>query len=152
MKEPESAIRRLQLVISLGFVKDPKQRCLLIRRNEPGHPEIHGRWELPGGKVEFGEPPAITAEREVLEETGVSVAAHRMLTLPFTVVRRLDQLEINPIILCFECRLLRLPADKFPYPSKIAEVIWAPIAEIQQLDLQDGTRFFVQHALTTSSG
>lgn len=33
-----------------------------------------GSWSVPGGHLEFGESPVETAEREVLEETGIRIA------------------------------------------------------------------------------
>ncbi|HEX3780443.1 MAG TPA: NUDIX domain-containing protein [Pseudonocardiaceae bacterium] len=51
-------------------------RLLLIRRaNPPGR----WRWSLPGGRVEPGETDAQAVIREVAEETGLRVAAGRLV-------------------------------------------------------------------------
>ncbi|GAA3822962.1 NUDIX domain-containing protein [Sphaerisporangium flaviroseum] len=54
-----------------GIVVDGAERLLLIRR---GHPPGEGLWSLPGGRVEPGESDAGALERELLEETGLSVS------------------------------------------------------------------------------
>lgn len=36
-----------------------------------------GTWAPPGGHMEFGEPPAHTASRELFEETGISIPAEQ---------------------------------------------------------------------------
>ncbi|WP_279479954.1 NUDIX domain-containing protein [Aureimonas sp. SK2] len=51
-------------------------RLLLIRRRR--EPEA-GAWGLPGGKVDLFERAAEAAEREVLEETGLAIAARDLL-------------------------------------------------------------------------
>jgi 8-oxo-dGTP pyrophosphatase MutT (NUDIX family) len=54
-------------------VFDEEQRVLLNRRSDTG------RWALIAGIMEPGEQPAVTAVREALEETGVSVVAERVV-------------------------------------------------------------------------
>ena len=44
-------------------------RLLLAQRTRP--PELAGRWELPGGKVERGESEDAALERELREELGI---------------------------------------------------------------------------------
>ena len=54
-----------------------EQDCVLLvrRANEP----FRGLWTLPAGFVNGGEDPAEAAERECLEETGLSVRVHQVL-------------------------------------------------------------------------
>ncbi|MER8072658.1 (deoxy)nucleoside triphosphate pyrophosphohydrolase [Streptomyces sp. NPDC094034] len=55
-------------VVVAGAVYD-RGRLLAARRSAP--PELAGRWELPGGKLEPGEAPEQTLVRELREELGV---------------------------------------------------------------------------------
>jgi len=57
-----------QRVLTSGFIcKDGK--VLLLKRGE-NQGFLPGFWELPGGKLEFGEDPICGVLREVKEETG----------------------------------------------------------------------------------
>lgn len=49
------------------------RRLLAARRSAP--PELSGRWELPGGKLEPGEPADAALVRELREELGVAAEA-----------------------------------------------------------------------------
>jgi len=65
---------------SAGLVLDERGRVLLVRRAiEP----FRGQWALPAGYQEVDEPPAQTAVREVLEETGIQVEVLSLFDLIF---------------------------------------------------------------------
>jgi len=61
---------REQLVVVAGAVIE-NGRVLAARRSSP--PELAGKWELPGGKVDPGETDAGALARELAEELGVTV-------------------------------------------------------------------------------
>ncbi|NPC95838.1 NUDIX domain-containing protein [Nocardioides sp. zg-DK7169] len=69
MSTAEQPGTRRQVVVAAAIVR--AGRVLATRRTTP--PELAGRWELPGGKVEPGEQPTAALEREVAEELGCGV-------------------------------------------------------------------------------
>ncbi|CAL9548675.1 (deoxy)nucleoside triphosphate pyrophosphohydrolase [Streptomyces sp. enrichment culture] len=57
-------------IVVVGAALIDGGRLLAARRSAP--PELAGRWELPGGKVEPGEAPEAALVRELREELGVA--------------------------------------------------------------------------------
>lgn len=55
---------------SFGIIPLLKDKVLLVRLHSGGH------WSFPKGHAEKGESPKETAERELFEETGLSVARY----------------------------------------------------------------------------
>jgi 8-oxo-dGTP diphosphatase len=64
--------------VAAAVVVEQDARVLLVRRiNEP----YRGLWSLPAGFVDAGEDPARAAERECLEETGLTVQVTRVMDI-----------------------------------------------------------------------
>ncbi len=64
--------------VAAAILLEREQRVLLVRRvNEP----YRGAWSLPAGFVDGGEDPAHAAERECLEETGLTVQTAGVLDI-----------------------------------------------------------------------
>lgn len=63
---------RVDIAAASALIRDGRGRVLVVLRGEGPN---RGKWSLPGGKRELGEPLLRTAEREVAEETGLQVRA-----------------------------------------------------------------------------
>lgn len=61
------------LVVGAAIVDDLIRPTTLLSGRRTGPPELAGWWELPGGKVEPGEPPQAALHREIREELGVQI-------------------------------------------------------------------------------
>jgi 8-oxo-dGTP diphosphatase len=64
-----------RVIVAAAIIVDG--RVLAAERSAP--PEVAGRWEFPGGKVEPGETDAQALARECLEELGVRVTVGERL-------------------------------------------------------------------------
>ncbi|HYC55841.1 MAG TPA: NUDIX hydrolase [Candidatus Binatia bacterium] len=73
--------------VAVGAVVVRDGRVLLVER---GKSPSSGMWAVPGGSVELGESLAQAVEREVMEETGVTVLAGDVVHAFDAVVRDQD--------------------------------------------------------------
>jgi 8-oxo-dGTP diphosphatase len=55
----------------LGLAINDKREFLVTQRNQPEHSDVHEKWQVPGGGLEFGEQPEETLVRELTEEITV---------------------------------------------------------------------------------
>ena len=60
----------IPVVAACIIKRDPTTRILLHRKDESRNPELIGKWEFPGGMMEYGETPEQTLRREIGEELG----------------------------------------------------------------------------------
>ena len=58
--------------VGVAAVVTKNNRVLLVKR---GVPPSKGLWAIPGGNMKLGETLKETAEREILEETGIVIEA-----------------------------------------------------------------------------
>src|SRR5579864_16051 len=63
-------------IVGVGAVIVDRGRAVLVRR---GTEPLRGEWSIPGGVLEIGETLRAGAEREALEETGLTVKAGEVL-------------------------------------------------------------------------
>ena len=72
--------------VAVGAVVFKDDHVLLVLR---GKPPSQNLWSIPGGRVRLGETLQEAAEREIKEETGLNIHAHRPL-YTFDVIERDD--------------------------------------------------------------
>lgn len=105
---------------------------------------LEDHWTLPGGGVNFRESLQAAAQREIHEETGISLSLDE-LRLVRTVQRTESKLPYVAVILSATCQRSELPAAIYN-PREIAAVQWFSVAE-----LPSDTSMFTRHAIKEAS-
>lgn len=108
---------------------DEKGRVLLTKRRD------NGQWCLPSGGMEPGESAAEACEREVLEETGLSVRVKRLVG----VYSHPDQLTVYPDGSKFQIIALHLEAEivsgRLGLSDETSDFGYFTMEEIEGLDM-----------------
>ena len=115
------------------------QKVLLLRR-AAGNPLYKGLFELPGGKVDFGEDPRGALQREISEETGRDVETLQL----FDVHSELDvnDLKHQYIVLVFLVSLK--PETTIELSAEHDKYVWKKMSQIQLNELTETTRLALQ--------
>ncbi len=117
-----------------AFVVHDDAILLVQRGHEPGK----GEWAIPGGRVQPGEVLHTAVEREVFEETGVSIKVGEF-AWQFEFIRRSEdgELQYHYVVLDFHARYLTgkpRPADD------VLAARWVRFEELGALNLNRLTR------------
>ena len=123
-----------QITIVVGVIRNEKGEILLARRHQPELKSAHGKWEFPGGGIEFRETPEDALIREIREETGVNAEIVRLLPKIFSETQeQKDGSEWQILICTYECEILSGEL-KAGLQEEIAELKFFSTKEISKLD------------------
>lgn len=127
-----------QFVAMKAFIVDEENDTIFLMHK--GNKDIlnPGKWEVPGGKMEFGETTTETFQREVKEESGLDIEVGSNLTNPWQwTFTKPNGDEIQIIAIGKICRAI---SKKIDYSNQtdtddLIEGRWVPISEVLQYDL-----------------
>ncbi|MCK6583352.1 MAG: NUDIX domain-containing protein [Anaerolineales bacterium] len=94
---------KIRVGCSAVIFDETRTNVLLTRRAD------NGLWCVPGGRMESGESAAEACEREILEETGLSVRVKRLVGVysnPDQLVIYPDGEKVHFVILGFEAEII----------------------------------------------
>nr|VFK37096.1 MAG: ADP-ribose pyrophosphatase YjhB, NUDIX family [Candidatus Kentron sp. SD]VFK41173.1 MAG: ADP-ribose pyrophosphatase YjhB, NUDIX family [Candidatus Kentron sp. SD] len=124
----------MQPIPAVGAVVFKDQSVLLVRR---GQPPNQGLWAIPGGCVQLGETLQGAAEREIWEETGIRIRAHRPIYFFDTIDRDGEgRVRYHYVIV----DLLADYLDGWPVANDDAlEARWVTPSELDSLSVSEAT-------------
>lgn len=128
-----------------GIVFDKENNILIDNRKEEKLKEVDGKWELPGGKMEFGETPEETVKREVMEETGYKVKIEKMLTYTKTEIIEYKEKLQHTVIFYYICKVIE--KQEGSNDSKINKIKWIAKDEIDNFNFLSGNVEAIREAL-----
>jgi mutator protein MutT len=131
----------MKQIITVRAIIKQDDKILLLRRSGD-NPQFDHLYELPGGKVDFGEDPKAALQREVAEETGLE-----LLTIQLSdVYSRLDSSDPQKhyIALVFWADVHR--GERISLDIEHDKYVWKKLSDIQLKDITDYTGVELQLA------
>jgi 8-oxo-dGTP diphosphatase len=116
-------------VVATALVRDG--RVLVAQRTRP--PELAGRWELPGGRVEPGEDEPAAVVRECREELGTEVVPEGRIGTDLPIAAGVLRVH----------RARPAPGSPEPRALDHAAVRWVDATQVPELDWVDADRAVV---------
>ncbi len=86
--------------VGVGAVIVAEDGKLFLAQRGPQAKNERGRWEFPGGSVEFGETLADALRREMREEYGIEIAVGELLDVVDHILPEEGQHWVSPAFLC----------------------------------------------------
>jgi ADP-ribose pyrophosphatase YjhB (NUDIX family) len=133
-------------LVGVGVIVVDGERVLVVRR---GRPPGAGRWSLPGGLVELGEPVETAARREIAEECGLQVVLHGLVDFVDRIVMDDDgRVRYHYVLLDFLATPAVAPVVGEARAGSDADAVrWVTLEELAGLDRTAGLEPMIRRAL-----
>ena len=129
----------MQQRIAVRAIVSDKQKTLLIRRAS-GRPTILGKYELPGGNLDYGEQPEDALQRHIQSELGVAIKTAQL----YDVLTYIDH-DDRDIQYVFILYLVGVDnhTTKFKLSQNYDHYLWKTMSSIHQETLTESTRLLL---------
>jgi 8-oxo-dGTP diphosphatase len=135
-----------QALVGVGAIIVADGRVVLIKR---GKPPLLGEWSIPGGMLELGETLRQGAEREALEETGLTVRATELLGVFERIVLDAEQrTSYHYVLIDFLCKIV---SGEMCAGHDACDARWFTREEVAALPLAEDTAEVIRMGFTKSA-
>lgn len=107
-----------------------------------------GKWEIPGGGVEFGETFEQAIKREIMEEHGIEIEILELLGICDHIIPKEKQHWVSPTFIC----KIVTGEPRIMEPDKCEEFGWFTIEEAEQLSLSIVTKHDIKELKKKTKG
>jgi len=114
---------------------DKQGRLFLTLRGSAAKNE-RGKWEIPGGAVEFGETFEQAIKREIKEELDIEIEVVELLDICDHIIPEENQHWVSPTYIC----QIKKGQPKILEPHKCEAIGWFTIEEAEKLPLSIVTK------------
>ncbi len=128
-----------QRIAVRAIITDSKQRVLVLRR-AGGRETIAGKYELPGGRLEYGEQPEDSLTRYLQVEMDVTLRAAHLLDVVTYIDH--DDRDIQYIFILYSVSIENF-ATNISLGSSHDKYLWKSIAALQQGTLTESTKLLL---------
>lgn len=135
-KFPKDRIGKDVIGVGVGAaIFNDEGKVLLALRGRQAKNEV-GKWEIPGGAVEFGEKLAEALQREIQEEIGVEIEVLELLQVCDHILPDEGQHWVSPTYIC----KIVSGTPTVKEPEKCERLAWFSISEAAELPLSKVTQ------------
>jgi len=113
------------------------EKVLLLRRSE-GRPSILGKYELPGGKLEYGEQPEDALVRYIKDEADLETKTAQLFDV-MTYIDH-DDRDLQYVLILY---LVSLNSIKVSLSSNYDRYVWRKITDVQQDELTESAKLLL---------
>lgn len=129
----------MKQVITVRAIIKHDDKVLLIKRSG-GNPQFANLFELPGGKVDFGEDPKAALQRELAEETGLEATSMQISE----VYSRLDVSDLQKQYISLVFWVSARNSSQIELGTEHSKYSWKRLSDIQLNEITDFTRIELQ--------
>src|SRR5687768_2609966 len=113
------------------------EKILLLRRST-GRPSILGKYELPGGKLEYGEQPEDALVRYIKNEAGLTTKTAQLFDV-MTYIDH-DDRDLQYVLILY---LVSLNSTKIDLSSNYDRYVWKKMMDVQQDELTESAKLLL---------